>query len=115
MIPAHSPSIAQAYTHSRGVLAVVPSNGVRANPPLVASARFSGTDVVVRKLARLCCKSVIYSSGVLLVGAGAILLLLGARSLLGLGLLLSSCGASSTVLSGSISTVCPLFGWGHDL
>ena len=66
-MPAHSPSIAQACTQSSGVLAVVPSSGVRAKPPLIASAGSSGTAVVERKLARLCCKSVIHSSGVLLV------------------------------------------------
>ena len=57
---------------SSGVLAVVPSNGVRVKPPRSASAGSSGTAVVARKLARLCLRRVTHSSGVLLIAVGAI-------------------------------------------
>ena len=53
IFPAHSPSIAQAWVQSKGVLALHPIKGVRIRPPRSASAGSSGTAVVARKLARL--------------------------------------------------------------
>ena len=64
MIPAHSPSIAQACVQSSGVLALHPSKGVRTSPPLIASAGSSGTAVVARKLARLLQSAMTHSSDV---------------------------------------------------
>ena len=80
MIPAHSPSIAQACVQSSGVLALHPSKGVRTSPPLIASAGSSGTAVVARKLARLLQSAVTHSSADLLLAGWPIRLALGARA-----------------------------------
>ena len=63
ILPAHSPSMAQAWVQSNGVLALQPNKGVRIRPPRSASAGSSGTAVVARKLALLFLNSVTHSSG----------------------------------------------------
>ena len=80
MIPAHSPSIAQAWVQSSGVLAVAPRSGVRASPPWRASTGSCGTNVVARKFARLCSKTATHSSGVRRIVGGSMRLLLCALS-----------------------------------
>ena len=69
--PAHSPSIAQAWVHSRGILALHPSSGVRSSPPCNASEGSSGTADVASRRARLRQSSVSYSEGDLLVAGAA--------------------------------------------
>ena len=70
--PAHSPSIAQAWVHSRGVLALHPSSGVRSSPPCNASEGSSGTADVARRRARLRRSSASHSEGDLLIAVVAI-------------------------------------------
>ena len=82
MIPAHSPSIAQACVQSSGVLALHPSKGVRTSPPLIASAGSSGTAVVARKLARLLQSAMTHSSADLLLAGWTIRLASRNRCLL---------------------------------
>ena len=103
MIPAHSPSIAQAWVQSSGVLAVAPRSGVRANPPWRASVGSCGTNVVSKKLARLCAKKATHSSAVRWIAGGSIRLLLYARSVLACGLSSGGVRLLCSSLFGSMS------------
>ena len=80
IFPAHSPSIAQAWVQSNGVLALQPNRGVRSRPPRRASVGSSGTAAVAKKLFRLWRSSSIHSSGVLGLIGSAMRLDLGARA-----------------------------------
>ena len=112
--PAHSPSMAQAWVHSRGVFALHPSSGVRSSPPCNASEGSSGTADVASRRARLRQSSVSHSEGDLLVAVAAIRRALWALESLSsafavevsLSGLRSSSGSMFT--SGDVAGTCPV-------
>ena len=106
--PAHSPSIAQAWVHSRGVFALHPSSGVRSSPPCNASEGSSGTADVASRRARLRQSSVSHSEGDLLVAVAAIRRALSSAFAVEVSLsgLRSSSGSMFT--SGDVAGTCPV-------
>ena len=112
--PAHSPNIAQAWVHSRGVFALHPRSGVSINPPCNASEGSSGTADEASKRARLLRSSASHSEGDLLMAVVAIRRALWALESLSSvfpvevswSAVCSSCGSMLT--SGGHTGTCPV-------
>ena len=112
--PAHSPSIAQAWVHSRGVLALHPSSGVRSSPPSNASEGSSGTADVASRRARLRQSSFSHSEGDLLVAGAAMrralwaLESLSSAPAVGVSLAGSGSVSGSMLTSDDVAGTCPV-------
>lgn len=99
-MPAHSPSIAQAWVQSSGVSALHPIRGVSSKPLLIAPAGSSGTAVVAKNLVRLLLSTLTHSSADLLLAGWPNRLALGARASLTLEVAVPTGGMLASGVAG---------------